>query len=236
MSKKTALDDNASIYQTRKKQTELEKLHDLPPKKRFTYLWEYYHKPTFIILAALALVIYTIYEIITPKPKTLFYAALVDNTISAEALQTCKNDFAKYLNINSDMENININSDFYLKADDSYAINMQTALTTYIAAKQVDVIIAPESTFTNYASHDTFSKLSDQLPADLYNSLSNDFFIATPDNTSEKSAYGVYLTKSDLFKNYADNTDPYVLGIVVNSQYKENASEFLRYLFHMYSY
>ena len=111
---------------------------------------------------------------------------------------------------------------------------MKQALTTFVAAAEVDVIIAPESEFESYAKLGFFDKLSDQLPTDLYSLLTDYFYISQLQEDPEKSVYGIYLSDTDLFKENANNTDPYIIGIVGNSKHKQNSIEFIRYLFHLY--
>jgi ABC-type molybdate transport system substrate-binding protein len=74
-------------------------------------------------------------------------------------------------------------------------------------------------------------KLSDQLPTDVYSSLTDNFYISDLEEDKQKSVYGVYLTDTKLFKENANNEDPYVLGIIANSKHKANTVEFIRFLF-----
>jgi hypothetical protein len=232
MPKQTKLGENAEIYQPRKKQTEREKLRELPTKKKITYLWEYYRVPAFVVIASVALISYIIYIMVSPKVETKLYAAIIDNTVNEQTLTEYQTAFAKHLNLDPKKEAVNFNSNFYFNGADE--VTSRQVLTTYIAAKEVDVIIAPESEFKNFAYYGYLDKLSNSLPTDLYSSMTNRFYISDSQDDKEKNAYGIYLTDSDLFKNNTDNSDPYVLGIVVNSNYKDNAVEFIRYLFHLF--
>jgi ABC-type molybdate transport system substrate-binding protein len=110
-------------------------------------------------------------------------------------------------------------------------MNMKQALATYISTSEVDVIIAPESQFYGYAYRGYFSKLSDELPTDIYSSLTDQFYITDMEEDTEKDAYGIYLTDTKLYKNNTVNTEPYVLGILVNSEHREASVDFIRYLF-----
>jgi hypothetical protein len=98
-------------------------------------------------------------------------------------------------------------------------------------AGEIDVIIAPESLFKQYTDNGYFAALSDELPTDVYCSLTDSFFLSGTSDDPEKNAYGIYLTNSDLFKNVTYNDEPYVLGILQNYPHKENTVEFIRYLF-----
>lgn len=234
MPKKTVLDDNAEIYQIKDKKTEREKLRELSFKKKLEYLWEYYRLHALGIAIGIAIVVYVIYEIVTPDMETVFYAAWINNTINEDVINEVQTDFANQLEINPKTEQVTFNTSFYFNGSPDFSAASSMSLTAFISAKQVDIIIAPESEFQNYAYKGFLEKLSDQLPTDLYSALTDHFYMSNQAEDPKQSVYGIYLTDTELFKNYAVNTDPYILGIVVNGQHKENAIQFLRYLFHIY--
>jgi ABC-type molybdate transport system substrate-binding protein len=231
MPKETRLSEDAVIYQPREEQSEKEKLRDMPPGKRLSYLWEYYRVHALIAVGVIALTTYIIHSIATPDIKTQFYAAMINSTIDSEVLTGYQADFADYLQIDPETESIEFNSSFYFNDSNEYSMNMKQVLSTYVAAQEIDVIIAPESEFANYAYYGYMDKLSDQLPTDVYSSLTDNFYISDLEEDKQKSVYGVYLTDTKLFKENANNEDPYILGIIANSKHKANTVEFIRFLF-----
>lgn len=231
MSKQTRLGDSAEIYQPRRKLTEKEKLRDLPFKKKASYLWDYYRIHAIVFIAVIALTSYIIYTIVTPKVETKFYAAIINNTINEQVLMDYEANFSKHLQLDPTKEAVDFNSNFYFN-NDTY--NTRQVLSAYIATSEIDVIIAPESEFASYAKSGFMDKLSDQLPTDLYSSMTDRFYFSEVENDSESSAYGIFLTDSELFKNNTIDKDPFILGIITNSKHKENAVEFIRYLFQLY--
>lgn len=231
MPKQTRLGEDADIYQPRIEQSEKQKLKDMTPRARMAYLWEYYKIHAFIVILAIALVSYIIYTIATPNIKPQFYAAMINNTIDAEILEEYKNEFTEYLELDPETENVEFNTTFIFSQQNKYSIDLKQVLSTYIAAKEIDVIIAPESEFKAYAYHGFLAKLSDQLPTDIYSSLTDYFYISDLTDDPEKNVYGIYLTDTKLYRENADNTDPYVLGIVGNYQHEDNTIEFIRTLF-----
>lgn len=231
MPKKSTLDDNSVIYQPRQDLRLKEKLKDMPFRDKLTFLWEYYRFHALISIAGISLIVYIIYMIFTPDIETKFYAAFINNTIDSEVLETYRTDFYEYLQLDPKTEEIQFNSSFYLNADGEYSMNMQQVLTTYVAAQEIDVIIAPESEFASYAYYGYMDKLSDQLPTDIYSSLTDNFYISDSEEDTHKNVYGIYLSDTKLFRDYAVSNEPYILGIIVNGKNKENAVEFLRVLF-----
>jgi hypothetical protein len=231
MPKQTKLSEDAVIYQPREEQTEKEKLREMPPGKRLSYLWEYYRVHALIIVGVIALISYIIHSIATPDVETQFYAAMINSTIDTEVLAEYQADFADYLQIDPGTQSVEFNSTFYFNESNEYTMNMKQVLSTYVAAQEIDVIIAPESEFANYAYYGYMDKLSDQLPTDVYSSLTDNFYITDVEDDKQKSVYGIYLTDTKLFKVNANNEDPYVLGIIANSKHKANTVEFVRFLF-----
>lgn len=230
MIKKTALDDDAEIYKPRKAMTEKEKLHHMNLKQKLEYLWEYYKIHALIGILAIAVVIYIIHIIITPNIKTELYAAMINNPVKEPQLTQMNKEAKAYLKLKPKTQDILFNTNYLFDSSSNYSPDMKTVLTTHIAAQEVDVIIAPKSIFKTYAYHGFFDKLSDQLPTDLYSSLTDQFYLSSDQDHKEKSDYGIYLKDSDFYNN-VDQKDPYIIGIVTNSKHKNNSIEFIRFLF-----
>ncbi|MHB8128691.1 MAG: hypothetical protein ACYDEX_06825 [Mobilitalea sp.] len=231
MPKQTRLDENAEIYQTRRELTEKEKLKDMSTRNKLSYLWEYYKIHALITIVVISVLSYIIHSVLTPNVETQLYAAMVNNTISPEILEEYQANFAKQLQLDPETESVELNTSFMVSSNNEYSMSMKEVLGTYVAAQQVDIMIAPQSVFEGYAYYGFMEKLSDQLPTDVYSSLTDNFYITDLEDDTEKNVYGIFLTDTKLYKNNADNSDPYVLGIIANSKHKANAVEFIRYLF-----
>jgi ABC-type molybdate transport system substrate-binding protein len=231
MPKQTRLTEDAEIYKPRQELTEKQKLRDMNNLGRLEYLWEYYKLHALIGILAIGVIIYIIYNIVTPNVVTQFNAAIINDPIGEETWAKYETKFSDYLKLDPKTEQVLLNNSFYFNAEAQYVANMQTALTTYVAANELDVIIAPESYFKNYTYTEYMSKLSDELPTDIYSSLTDCMYLSDTEADSEKAVYGIYLNDTKLFKDKAINKDPYILGIVVNSKHKDNAVEFIRMLF-----
>lgn len=231
MPNQTRLDESADIYQPRKEQSEKEKLKDMKFSDKLSYLWEYYKIHAAVTIAVIGLASYLIYQIVTPDIKPQFYAAIINSAVNPDTMVQFKTDFADYLQLDPKRQSIDLNDTFYLSTGSEYVSEMQQVLTTYIAAGQVDVIIAPESTFKDYAANGYMAKLSDELPTDVYSSLTDNFYISGTTDDPEKNAYGIYLSDTSLFKGVTYNGEPYILGIIPNYPHEDNTIEFIKYLF-----
>jgi hypothetical protein len=93
MPKQVRLNENAEIYQPRKKQTEKEKLSEMSLKDKVSYLWEYYKLHALVIVLIIATIIYIVKEIVTPNIETQLYAAIINNTIESTVLDLCVKPF-----------------------------------------------------------------------------------------------------------------------------------------------
>ena len=233
MSKKTRLNDSAEIYQQRKEQRERDKLREMTLQERISYLWDYYKLHALFTIIGIAVIAYVIYEIVTPKIETQLYVAVIDNPVDPAALEEYEAQFAEHLQIDPEREEVIINPQFYFLADDEYAMSMRQVLVTYVAAQDVDIIIAPKSEFESYSYYGYMYSLSDLLPTDLYSKLSEYFYIGAREDNPEEKVYGIYLNQAPFFQDNEriSSDNPYILGVIGNSRRTENSAEFIRYLF-----
>lgn len=233
MPKQTRLNDSAEIYQQRVEQSEKEKLKDMPLGKKVGYLWEYYRLHALFSIIAIAIIVYTVHEIITPDIETRLYAAIIDNPVEPAVLEDYTAQFTEHLQLDPEKEEVVISPQFYFAADNEYAMSMRQVLVTYVAAQDIDIIIAPKSEFESYSYYGYMYSLSDLLPTDLYSKLSDHFYIGTREEDPEEKVYGIYLTDAALFKNNEriSEDNPYILGVIGNSRRTEDSVEFIRYLF-----
>lgn len=233
MPKQTRLGDNAEIYQRRVEKSEREKLSEMPFKKKVSYLWEYYKYHAFVSVAVIAFLVYIIVEIVTPDIKTILYAAVINNPVDATVIDEFKADFSEQLQLDPKREEVDINTQFYYTGDNEYTMSLKQVLVTYVAAQEVDIIIAPESEYYTYAYNGFLAPLSDQLPSDLYSFLADYFYLSSMTDDPQEDVYGIYINDTGFLGNSLIDIsgDPYVLGMVANSTHKENTIEFIRYLF-----
>lgn len=233
MPKKTRLGDDAAIYQQRNTQSEKEKLKDMPWKKKISYLWDYYRLHALFTILGIAFISYTIYAFVKPKVEPKLYAVIINNTIETEVWDEYKEKISDYLEINPQEEDVILNYNFYYNSTPDYEASMRQAFGIYLAASEIDVVIAPFSEFEDYVKKGFFTPLSDQLPTDLYSLLTDKFYLSDTEDNPRVAAYGIYLSDTKLYREYSLPTDddPYLIGIIANSKYKENSVEFIRYIF-----
>lgn len=228
--KKTALDDSASIYQKREEKTDRAKWKEL---KGFKAKWEhfraYYLLKTFIWVCVLAFIGYAVYEIVAPEKERVLYVTFLDAVVFNDEMENLQSGYGEYISFDEDkQEMVFDNTTMISTAGDATSAQKFTA---HAFVGEIDIIIARESLLKQYAGH-YLRPLSDQLPADLYEELTDLFCYARPQdeegNFGEEQPYGIIV--SDLIEQNPYFDEPIVLGICGNSQRAENAEEFVRYL------
>lgn len=243
----TALDDSASIYQRRQEKSDRAKWKEL---KGFKAKWEhfraYYLLKTAIWTGVVALVIYAGYAVLRPKKEQVLYVAILDAVLLNDETEALQAGYNEYLGIDEKTQESRFDNSMLVS--DVRQTSSTQQLMTHVFAGEIDVIIVGESTFKGWGGV-LFNPLSEQLPADLYEELSERFCYAPSKDgdgnviEGEEKPYGLYVT--DLFqgreKPYGDYVtnlltgresegEPLVLGICGNSRNEKNAEEFVRYI------
>lgn len=233
MSKKTTLTEDADIYKKREDLSEREKLRQMTRKEKMNYLVYYYRGPVLITLIILAFVGYMIYETVQPKDVYLLHTAIINNPYSEELLTQVDTEFTPILEPKTEYEKLFLDTQYHYNSDDSsFVLSLQEKFSVFVAANELDVVIAPKSEFENYMNLSIFYDLTEILPTDLCSQLSNKFLIYDGDDETQfMDAYGIDLTGTLLGVNADENIEPYYIGIVLNTKQKEHAIDFIQYLF-----
>lgn len=234
--KNSVLDDSAELYKPRQEQTEKQKMSQMTFKEKVTYFNNYYRTTVIVAIIAIAVTGYFIYSIVSPKPETILYAAIVNSNLEPEAASKMQEDFGKRINIDPKTQEVMFDVSFYLGGSGNpseYSLSTEQKLSTYLFAGQIDVMIAPESVFANYVNIGSFSKLSEELPTGLLTELTDSFYYSDTKDDPATGAYGIYLDGAKLYNEKGVLMDKPVLGIITNSKFKQNGVEFIKYLFGM---
>ncbi|ROR28566.1 hypothetical protein EDD66_104152 [Mobilisporobacter senegalensis] len=233
MIKETKLDENAEIYKHRKTTvTEKQKLKNMTMKEKFQYFNDYYKTKTIVAGIAIVTSVSIMYTVLSPKPDTVLYAAIVNDSLGEDAKEQLITEFASLADIDLSSKEIILDSSYFISEENSNtSMASEQKLTTYIFAKDIDVIITDEKQFSKYANQGYFDNLSDHLPTDLYSDLSDSFYLANDSENNSINAYGIYLDKSKIYSQTGSIIDKPVIGIIANSKNKMYSVEFIRYLF-----
>ncbi len=242
--KKTALKDDASIYQKREEKTERQKFSEMKTfQEKVNYFKMYYLKKVLAGMLIAFLAVYLIYTIVSPKDKNLLRVAFVDYYFMEEVTEQMAEDFIRERQITlGEHEVITFDgTNYQISGSGNY--NSATVFSTHVMAREIDMVIAPESSFQTYAFNGSIGSLTELLPSDLYGAVSDRFFLSKirQENESLKDAVGedyvlgIYLDGTPFWEKYASSVkgeERPVIGIIINGPNKERAVEFLRYVFH----
>ncbi len=228
--KKTVLDDSASIYQKREEKTDRAKWKEL---KGFKEKWEhfraYYLLKTFIWACVLAFIGYAVYEVVTPGKERVLYVTFLDAVVLNDEMENLRTGFGEYISFDEDKQELLFDNTAMVSTTGDPTSAQK--FTAHAFVGEIDIIVARESLLKQYAGH-YLLPLSEQLPADLYEELTELFCYARPQdeegNFGEEQPYGIII--SDLIEQNPYFEEPIALAICGNSQRSENAEEFVRYL------
>lgn len=229
--KKTVLDDSASIYHPHGERTEKETWKELKGfSAKWTHFKSYYLRNFIFVLAGVALVVYIIYSVVKPQKERELFVAILDGVMLDEDVDVLQQEYEAYFNLDREKQEMLFDTTMYLSVQKD-TVSAQK-FSAYLFAKELDVVIVGESYFQGIASN-CFFPLSEQLPEDLYAQYADRFCMASKQDengnaSEEKQPYGLYVT--DLLAVNPDCEEPLVIAICGNSDHKENAEAFLRYL------
>lgn len=206
---------------TKKEKRELErmKLGSMSLGGKLQYIWAYYKPQIFGLIGVIAVFFIgkDIYQ--NAQIKTSLSVMVIDSTGSAQEAAAKKLE-----------EDLGISDDPYhrVSLDESVRTGQsqkeldtysQMSFTTKIAAKGVDILIAPEEFFDTLNGDDYFADLTEMLPQEVYDSFGEDI-----------SKYSVTLDSKELGELLEVNYEPLKIGILSNSENSENAIKWITVL------
>ncbi len=206
---------------TKKEKRELErmKLGSMSLGGKLQYIWAYYKPQIFGLIGVIAVFFIgkDIYQ--NAQIKTSLSVMVIDSTGSAQEAAAKKLE-----------EDLGISDDPYhrVSLDESVRTGQsqkeldtysQMSFTTKIAAKGVDILIAPEEFFDTLNGDDYFADLTEMLPQEVYDSFGEDI-----------SKYSVTLDSKELGELLEVNYEPLKIGILSNSENSENALKWITVL------
>lgn len=218
--KKTALDDDAEIYQKREEKSEKEKWKQMDGKAKVQYFADYYLGKLIVAVIIIGIGASLLWHFFKPKDETVLYAAVIDESLDATKLAGMTSELEKICQADGRHQNVKIDDSFYLK-DQALA-----RLEVYEESKQVDVIIADQKTFKKLAKDGYFEdvdKFAKNNGLSGYESL----YVYADD---ESLPYGIDLSGSEKYMDMTSYGKHPVFAVAANAQHKKNIAEFLNYL------
>lgn len=219
--KKTALEDDASIYQGVEAQesakTERQKLSELPFKGKLRYIWDYYAMTAFLVLFFGGIIVAILVTVLRPKPTTVATIIFIDDVWQTEPLEDYAADLLKQIRPDAEDSIISVTNGYR-----STSSNDGIAISTRVFAREIDLIISTGTFLENYAKNDNLLPLDD-LPSDLRSAIAGRSTITTDESSDEGTHDFAFSLTGSAFMQYIDSenlipADTYYIGICRTTQ------------------
>ena len=159
----------------------------------------------------------------------MLYVAVLDSVVTNTTVETLQDGYETYMSLDEETQETLFDNSIMISNTSDAASAQKFTVHAYVA--DIDVLIASESVLKQYAES-YIRPLSEQLPADLYDMLTDRFCYAEPvdeqGNPGKSQPYGIYI--SDLVDKSPYCKEPIALAICGNTKREKNAEEFVRYL------
>ncbi len=229
--KKTALDDDAAIYQRSRDTVTKEEIKNLSFRQRIGYYKDYYLKITLVIIAAAVIVISVLNTTIFNRSECRLSLCFLNGTLPAQS-EEMDSFFEEQIGLES--KNDFMRSDTY--ALDNYQMDM--AYRTRLLAGAIDLIICPHDVFLEQSGQGLFCDLRELLPEEMYAQLSGLLIenkVAETDDMGEVISYsepipmGIDLSGSEFYQQYGGIFEQPVLCAAWHPENKGNALKAIAY-------
>ena len=149
---------------------DIKKQHKKVRKKGFkamvSYFWDYYKVPTEVIIVIALFSFYLIRDMASNLPYG-FYAMMINSTMHPDG-EVIGEDFAGYAGIDTSSYNVLIDTNQTLSTSsyNTYDVSTQERIMAITAAGDLDVMIADQSVFEQYARNSYMTDLRDLMSED----------------------------------------------------------------------
>ena len=231
--KKTALGDNAALYNNREGISEKEKWENMNRKERLRYFADYYLAKIMIVVIVVAVLIAFIVTVLRPVPERIFSLAVVEDAANQELYDELQIKLEEVLELDAENEEIIVDTGHLLTTGDYKAWQKYFLYNT---VGDIDVSIMPKYVFDEYAPGNYFSPVSGYLSSDLYVAL-EPYFLESPLRDQNgtiipdsEAVYGINISSTWLYEN-VQSEEPMILVINIAPKNIENIEKFLNFLF-----
>lgn len=244
--KKTSLEDDASIYSEHKSRSDREIWNELNKKERSVWFKDYYLAPILVGIIVVAIASYLIYDAISSYRDTALFTAVINDSFDVDSRDNLCSNVLTFLGGNASKEKVTIEDNYIFSGSSgSNASAAAQQITSYIYAKQLDIIIADPDYFDHYASLGCFYDLRNILSEEQIQKYSDYIYYPELEENSDSKApegittirpdetypCGIVLSDSSVYSSLGGAQTKPVMGIIVTSQRTANAVKFLDYLF-----
>ena len=209
------------------------KLKKMSFRDKLWYIWEYY-KIHMLIGCVILFFLYALGTIFYQKSFTtqLFFIVMNDRSGSEADYEGLANEFKTRMGYGK-KDKVEVDSSLYISFEEStsqldYASSAK--VTAIVASKDLDVLISDSPAVEHYASNGAFLNLEEVLPADLWDMVKDDVYMAKDENGNSFPA-AISLDDSYFHEKTGTQMEEAYFSLINNSTRTDTAFEFLRYLY-----
>ena len=161
------------------------KLKKMSFRDKLWYIWEYY-KIHMLIGCVILFFLYALGTIFYQKSFTtqLFFIVMNDRSGSEADYEGLANEFKTRMGYGK-KDKVEVDSSLYISFEESTSQLDYASLakvTAIVASKDLDVLISDSPAVEHYASNGAFLNLEEVLPADLWDMVKDDVYMAKDEN------------------------------------------------------
>ena len=209
------------------------KLKKMSFRDKLWYIWEYY-KIHMLIGCVILFFLYALGTIFYQKIFTsqLFFIVMNDRSGSEADYEGLANEFKTRMGYGK-KDKVEVDSSLYISFEESTSQLDYASLakvTAIVASKDLDVLISDSPAVEHYASNGAFLNLEEVLPADLWDMVKDDVYMAKDENGNSFPA-AISLDDSYFHEKTGTQMEEAYFSLINNSTRTDTAFEFLRYLY-----
>lgn len=209
------------------------KLKKMSFRDKLWYIWEYY-KIHMLIGCVILFFLYALGTIFYQKSFTtqLFFIVMNDRSGSEADYEGLANNFKTRMGYGK-KDKVEVDSSLYISFEENTSQLDYASLakmTAIVASKDLDVLISDSPAVEHYASNGAFLNLEEVLPADLWDMVKDDVYMAKDENGNPFPA-AISLDNSYFHEKTGTKMEEAYFSLINNSTRTDTAFEFLRYLY-----
>ncbi|MFR1833933.1 MAG: hypothetical protein ACLSX5_12350 [Lachnospiraceae bacterium] len=209
------------------------KLKNMSFRDKLWYIWEYY-KIHMVIGCVILFFLYAIGTIFYQKSFTtqLYCVVMNDRSVSGADYEKLAADFKTRMGY-GEKDKVEMDTSLYISFGENTSQMDYASLakvTAIIASKDLDVMIADSAAIDHYAVNGGFFNLEETLPADLWELVKDDVYMAK-DEAGNFFPAAINLEHSQFHKKAGTQMEEAYFSLIGNSTRTDTAIQFLRYLY-----
>lgn len=238
--KKTSLDEEAFIYEKRdEEESEKSKWSKMDRKQKITHFKTYYLRTLLIIVLVVCIAAFFIYKDVIMKKDVIYHCAVINESAFDIPIDEFGTGYVEHLGLNPE-RNLSSFHLFYTNAELASEVGAASTsdvmqISSMIYANTLDSIIAAKEDYDLYVEKKFFMDLTEILNEKELGILQNYLYVPELSQNENQHPYGIYLDQSAVYQKIFETgggiVEKPILGILFNSERKEESRQLLYYLF-----